>query len=51
MDDNNNIKKAPNVPPFLRYCSAIIPTAFDDSLSYYEALCALFFAPFVKYNS
>lgn len=42
MDDNNNIKKAPNVPPFLRYCSAIIPTAFDDSLSYYEALCALY---------
>lgn len=42
MYDNNNIKKAPNVPPFLRYCSAIIPTAFDDSLSYYEALCALY---------
>ena len=42
MDDNNNIKKAPNIPPFLRYCSAIIPTAFDDSLSYYEALCALY---------
>lgn len=42
MDENNNIKKAPNVPPFLRYCSAIIPTAFDDSLSYYEALCALY---------
>ena len=42
MDENNNIKKAPNVPPFLRFCSAIIPTAFDDSLSYYEALCALY---------
>lgn len=42
MDDNNNIKYTPNVPPFLRYCSAIIPTAFDDSLSYYEALCALY---------
>lgn len=41
MDENNNIKQAPNVPPFVRYCSAIIPTAFDDSLSYYEALCAL----------
>lgn len=35
------IKKAHNVPPFVRYCSAIIPTMFDDSLSYYEALCAL----------
>ena len=41
MDENNNIKQSPNVPPFVRYCSAIIPTAFDDSLSYYEALCAL----------
>ena len=35
------IKQAHNVPPFVRYCSAIIPTMFDDSLSYYEALCAL----------
>lgn len=42
MDQNNNIKYTPPVPPFLRYCSAIIPTAFDDSLSYYEALCALY---------
>ena len=42
MDDNNNIKLSRPVPPFLRYCSAIIPTAFDDSLSYYEALCALY---------
>ena len=41
MDDNNNIQRCPNVPPFVRYCSAIIPTMFDDSLSYYEALCAL----------
>lgn len=42
MDQNNNIKYTPPVPPFLRYCSATIPTAFDDSLSYYEALCALY---------
>lgn len=35
------IEKAHDVPPFVRYCSAIIPTMFDDSLSYYEALCAL----------
>ena len=41
MDTNNNIQKAKNVPPFVRYCSVIIPTMFDDSLSYYEALCAL----------
>lgn len=35
------IKHSCPVPPFMRYCSAIIPTMFDDSLSYYEALCAL----------
>ena len=39
--DNNNVKFSRPVPPFVRYCSAIIPTMFDDSLSYYEALCAL----------
>ena len=42
MDQNNNIKFTPPVPPFLGFCSASIPTAFDDSLSYYEALCALY---------
>ena len=36
-----NIEKAPNVPPFVQYCAMLIPTVFDDSLSYYEALCAL----------
>ena len=36
-----HIHKAHNVPPFVRWCSATIPTMFDDSLSYYEALCAL----------
>ena len=36
-----NLEKAPNVPPFVRYCAMLIPTVFDDSLSYYEALCAL----------
>lgn len=41
MDTNNNIQRSKPVPPFVRYCSAIIPTMFDDSLSYYEALCAL----------
>lgn len=35
------IKHSCPVPPFMRYCSAIIPTMFDDSLSYYEVLCAL----------
>lgn len=36
-----NIEKSPNVPPFVRYCAMLIPTVFDDSLSYYEAICAL----------
>lgn len=39
--DDKKIKYSHPVPPFVRYCSAIIPTMFDDSLSYYEALCAL----------
>lgn len=39
--DQNKIQYSKPVPPFVRYCSAIIPTMFDDSLSYYEALCAL----------
>lgn len=38
---DKKIKYSHPVPPFVRYCSAIIPTMFDDSLSYYEALCAL----------
>ena len=36
------VEKAKNVPPFVLWCSATIPTAFDDSMSYYEALCALY---------
>lgn len=36
-----SVEKAKNVPPFVLWCSATIPTAFDDSMSYYEALCAL----------
>lgn len=35
------VEKAKNVPPFVLWCTATIPTAFDDSMSYYEALCAL----------
>ena len=37
-----SVEKAKNVPPFVLWCSAAIPTAFDDSMSYYEALCALY---------
>lgn len=39
MDEK--IKFSRPVPPFVRYCAATIPSMFDDSLSYYEALCAL----------
>lgn len=35
------IEKSKNVPPFVRFCTASIPMVFDDSLSYYECLCAL----------
>lgn len=35
------IEKAKNVPPFVRFCTASVPMVFDDSMSYYECLCAL----------
>ena len=35
------VEKTPNVPPFVSYCAQLIPTVFDNSLSYYEALAAL----------
>ena len=38
---NDNIQKAPMVPPFVRFVCSAVPMVFDDSLSYYEALCAL----------
>lgn len=31
----------PPVPPFVRFVCSAVPMVFDDSLSYYEALCAL----------
>ena len=34
-------EKAPAVPPFVRFCTASVPMVFDNSLSYYECLCAL----------
>lgn len=34
-------EKAPNVPPFVRFCTASVPMVFDNSMSYYECLCAL----------
>lgn len=35
------IERTPDVPPFVSYCAQLIPTVFDNSLSYYEALSAL----------
>ena len=39
--EENKIQHSKPVPPFVRFCAANIPMVFDDSLSYYEALCAL----------
>lgn len=38
---SENIEKAPNVPPFVQFVCSAVPMVFDDSLSYYEALSAL----------
>lgn len=38
---SENVEKAPNVPPFVRFVCSAVPMVFDDSLSYYEALSAL----------
>ena len=35
------VEKQPPVPPFVQFCCAAIPQVFDDSLSYYEAVCAM----------
>ena len=40
MNDPRVEKQKP-VPPFVQFCCAAIPQVFDDSLSYYEALCAM----------
>lgn len=39
--ENDTPRRMPNVPPFVRFVCANVPMVFDDSLSYYEALCAL----------
>lgn len=35
------IKTSPNLPPFVRFCTASVPMVFDNTMSYYECLCAL----------
>ena len=34
-------EKIGKINPFILYCQKIIPLAFDESMSYYECLCAL----------
>lgn len=36
---NNSVKM---LSPFVLYCQKVIPLAFDESMSYYECLCALY---------
>lgn len=36
-----HVEKQPPLPPFVQFCCAAVPMVFDDSLSYYEALCAM----------
>lgn len=38
---NDNPQKMPPVPPFVRFVASAVPMVFDNSMSYYEALCAL----------
>ena len=39
--NNPKVEKQPPVPPFVQFCCAAIPQVYDNSLSYYEALCAM----------
>ena len=34
-------EKMPPVPPFVQFVASAVPMVFDNSMSYYEALCAL----------
>lgn len=38
---DDKIQHAAPVPPFVRFVASAVPMVFDNSLSYYEALCAL----------
>ena len=37
----DNVEKQPPVPPFVRFVASAVPMVFDNSLSYYEAICAM----------
>ena len=38
----NNERNVKILSPFVLWCQKVIPLAFDESLSYYECLCALY---------
>lgn len=38
MNNNRNVS---TFSPFITYCQHVIPLAYDESMSYYETLCAL----------
>ena len=38
---SENIEKQPPVPPFVQFVASAVPMVFDNSLSYYEAICAM----------
>lgn len=38
MENKRNIKP---ISPFVSFCQKVIPLAYDESMSYYECLCAL----------
>lgn len=40
-DINEEIVHAAPVPPFVTFVTSAVPMVFDNSMSYYEALCAL----------
>ena len=35
------VEKQPPVPPFVQFCVSAVPQVFDNSMSYYETVCAL----------
>ena len=38
---DDNVKHAAPVPPFVSFVASAVPMVFDNSMSYYEALCGL----------
>ena len=38
---NDKVEKQPPVPPFVQFVASAVPMVFDNSMSYYEAICAM----------